>query len=63
MRATRGALVEKAIADKDCDDHHIIAIVRISGCRLICSNDKRADRYIKDRRLTHARAAHIDLPK
>ena len=34
----------------DCDDHHLIAILDVSGCLLFCSNDKRADKFIKDRR-------------
>ena len=33
-----------------CDDCHLIAIIRVSRCRLICSNDKRADKYLKDRK-------------
>lgn len=33
-----------------CDDAHLIAIIRASGCRLICSNDKRADTYLKNKR-------------
>lgn len=32
-----------------CDDSHLIAIFRASGCRLLCSNDKRSDLYIKNR--------------
>lgn len=34
----------------DCDDQHLIAILSVSGCLLFCSNDKRADKYIVDRR-------------
>jgi predicted nucleic acid-binding protein len=29
------------------DDPHLVAIVRESGCRLICSGDKRAHPYLK----------------
>ena len=32
-----------------CDDVHLIALFRASGCRLLCSNDQRADAYIKNR--------------
>lgn len=32
---------------KDFDDPHIIAILIVSGCRLFCSKDKRADKYLK----------------
>lgn len=35
---------------KDFDDPHLVAIVEISGCRIVCSDDKRADKYIKDER-------------
>jgi len=36
------------INDPRCDDAHLIAIFRVSGCRLLCSTDKRADSYIKN---------------
>lgn len=36
---------------EDFDDPHIIAILRVSECKLICSDDKRLDPYIKDSRL------------
>lgn len=42
--------VEALLKGSACDDCHLIAILRTSGCRLICSNDKRADKYLKDRR-------------
>jgi hypothetical protein len=55
-RAVNHALVDKhekqvalLIHDTKCDDPHLIAMFRVSGCRLLCSDDKRADRYIKDR--------------
>ncbi len=35
----------------DCNDQHIIAIFIASGCRLFCSVDIHADKYIKDRTL------------
>ena len=34
-----------------CDDQHIIALISISGARVLASDDKRADRFIKDRNL------------
>jgi hypothetical protein len=37
------------ILEKDCDDRHIIAILCVSGCKLVCSNDKRSYRFIKDK--------------
>lgn len=36
-------------AGTNCDDQHIIALLCVSGCKLVCSNDKRAFRYFKDR--------------
>ena len=30
------------------NDAHIVAILAVSGCRLLCSDDKRADKYIKN---------------
>jgi len=44
-------LVKNLLGQNKCDDFHIIAIFRVSGCALFCSNDARADCYIKDRRL------------
>lgn len=32
----------------DFDDPHIVAIVEVSGCTLLCSDDRRADKYIKE---------------
>lgn len=32
---------------KDFDDPHLIAIVIVSGCRIICTNDKRAIPFLK----------------
>ncbi len=34
--------------DTDCDDQHIIAIVAVSGCKLICSLDKKAYDHFKN---------------
>jgi len=35
----------------DFDDAHLVAIFDVSGCRVLCSNDQRADRFVQDRRL------------
>jgi len=35
---------------KDFDDEHIIACVILAKCSLVCSDDKRNDKYIKDPR-------------
>lgn len=34
----------------DFDDPHIVAIVKVSRCRVVCSTDARADRFVQDRR-------------
>jgi hypothetical protein len=44
-------IVRGLVNSDKCDDFHIIAIFRVSGCLLFCSNDARADCYIKDKRL------------
>lgn len=33
--------------DEDFDDPHLIALVIVSRCRIICTNDKRAHKFIK----------------
>lgn len=35
----------------DFDDPHIVALLKISKCRLICSEDKRAFEYFKSRKI------------
>lgn len=44
-------IVKGLASHTKCDDFHIIAIFRVSGCVLFCSNDARADCYIQDRKL------------
>lgn len=34
----------------DFDDPHIVALVEESGCRIVCSEDKRSDKYLRDSR-------------
>ncbi|HYG16341.1 MAG TPA: hypothetical protein VEC12_11355 [Bacteroidia bacterium] len=36
------ALAEKSISHPDFDDQHLIGLLRISKCKLICSSDSRA---------------------
>lgn len=43
-------MVQELLNGSACNDCHLIAIIRVSGCRLVCSFDKKADTYIKDRR-------------
>ena len=42
--------VEALETDPDFDDPHIIAMIRVSGCRLVCSNDKRSIRFVSQRK-------------
>lgn len=40
--------IESLITHRDFDDPHLVAIVSVSRCKLICSNDKRAYPFIKE---------------
>lgn len=42
--------IESIENDPDFDDPHIIAMVRVSGCKLICSNDIRSIRFVSDKK-------------
>lgn len=44
-------ILEALLKGSRCDDCHLIAIIRSSGCRLICSNDRRADEFLKNPKL------------
>jgi len=46
-------LVKKMEPDPKFDDAHIVAIFRVSRCRLLCSLDSSSDRFIKDKSLYH----------
>lgn len=41
------AEVEATLQDKDFDDPHIVAILKESACKLVCSDDKRAFPFFK----------------
>jgi hypothetical protein len=32
---------------KDFDDPHLVALVRLTGCRLICTRDRRSHRFLR----------------
>lgn len=40
--------IESLITHRDFDDPHLVAIVSVSKCKLICSSDKRAYPFIKN---------------
>jgi hypothetical protein len=44
-------MVLNSINNSKCDDAHIIAIVDVSGCRLVCTKDDKSNVYIKDKKL------------
>jgi hypothetical protein len=41
------AKLKKKVPDKDFDDEHLIALVAKSDCRVVCTDDSRAHRYLK----------------
>jgi predicted nucleic acid-binding protein len=47
--------VQDAEPSADFDDAHLVAIFDVSGCMLLCSDDARADRFVKDRELYERR--------
>ncbi|MCE6992929.1 PIN domain-containing protein [Dyadobacter sp. CY323] len=42
------AKIRNAVRDADFDDQHIIALLISSGCKLICSEDRRAYPYFRN---------------
>ena len=34
----------------DFNDPHIVALVEVSGCRIVCTLDNKSDKYLKDNR-------------
>lgn len=41
------AQVQLIEPNPDFDDPHLVALVRVSGCKLICVNDPRSHRYLR----------------
>ena len=52
--------VADCLSHPDFNDQHIIAIIIESGCKLICSEDKKAHPFFKQKDLY---PKHIDCPK
>jgi hypothetical protein len=44
-------MVINSLRKSKCNDAHIIAIVDVSGCRLVCTKDDKSNIYIKDKKL------------
>ena len=40
--------VSTLVPDKDFDDPHIVAIVIVSGCKIVCTKDTRSIKYLKN---------------
>ncbi len=47
----RAAELKRLVPDDDFDDEHIVALIGISGCRLVCTGDKRSLPYLRRRDL------------
>lgn len=47
------------INHQDYDDPHILALLKISKCKLICSLDERAYKYFKDKKLIQCEVPKI----
>lgn len=43
--------VKSKESDPDFDDPHMVALIIVSGCKIFASHDKRADKFIKKRKL------------
>lgn len=43
--------IKAIIPDKDFDDPHIAAIVSVSKCRLLCTQDTRSEKYILNKEI------------
>ena len=43
--------IESLVKDPDFDDPHLIAIISVSRCQLLCSKDERSERFILDKKL------------
>jgi hypothetical protein len=39
--------IKRAVNDKNFDDEHLVALVSVSKCKVICTDDKRAYPYLK----------------
>ena len=43
--------VQGLVADPDFDDPHLIALIGVTGCKLVATTDKRAEKFLLDKRL------------
>lgn len=47
----RARQIKAIVSNDDFDDEHIVALVGVSRCRLVCTDDVRSLPYLKQRRL------------
>lgn len=47
----RQKIVEGLVTDPDFDDPHLIALIGVTGCKLIATVDKRAEKFLQDKNL------------
>jgi len=43
--------IENSVTNSDFDDPHLIAIIIATKCKLICSEDSRADKFLKSKQV------------
>lgn len=55
-------LVEKLKSHKDFDDPHLVAIVRASRCKLICTNERRSNKFLTDKKF-YSKCDGVSVPK
>lgn len=45
----------------DFDDPHLVALIRVTGCKLVCVRDGRSHRFLRDTRFYHGIGARPSL--
>lgn len=53
-------ILKLKVTNSDVDDHHLVAIIYASRCRLVCTKDQRSITFLKD---TSLYADHCKKPK
>lgn len=55
------AILKDIEPSNNFDDPHLVALVRVSGCGLICVNDPRSHKYLRDSRFYASKKARPRL--
>jgi len=50
------AVVKRIVPSSDFDDEHLVALIRLTGCRVVCTSDLRSHKYFKSDALFPNRA-------